>query len=51
MFLQKGAKQLRIRDAHEKNNANIFKHTISVLFDNDAQMQGQTLNKYAFFND
>ena len=24
---------------------------ISVLFDNDAQMQGQTLNKYDIFND
>ena len=47
MFLQKGAKQPRIRDAHEKKNENVSKHMISVLFDNGAQMQGQTLNKYA----
>ena len=40
-----------MRDAHEKKNENVSKHTISVLFDNDAQMQGQTLNKYDIFND
>ena len=51
MFLQKGAKKRRIRDAYEKKTKKISKHTFSVLLDNDAQMQGQTLNKYAIFND
>ena len=51
MFLQKGRQKQRIRDAHEKKHEHVSKHMISVLFDNDAQMQGQTLNKYDMFND
>ena len=51
MFLQKGRQKRRIRDAHEKKHEHVSKHMIGVLFDNDAQMQGQTLNKYAIFND
>ena len=51
MFLQKGSQKRRIRDAFENKREHVSKNMTSVLFVNDAQMQGQTLNKYDIFND